>query len=211
MSTPPDFAWPRQTSPELIRRIHTARMQVIDTHAASARQSARAMVSEWDTQAMAERDAMLQSAIRQHRAPPEAIAHYLWSRDAISDAQAATMDESVGIFVRAMKRRHCLRGRAPRALGPADIPADLASPAIVPRPPSTPRKIARAFDRARRCGAAQQPLSVALPDIEATRRFRQFVRETCERKLDVLERAPVQQPETRRGKLRRQRAPLYVK
>jgi hypothetical protein len=215
MSAEPDFEWPTQTSPELLRRIHSGRMQSINTHAAAARQSARTMVNRSDTQAMAEQAAGLQSAIRQHRAPTAAIAHYLWSRGAIGDAEAATMEESVDIFVRNMKQRHWMHDYVPRQLGAVDIPPDLASPAIVPRAPNTPRKITRAFDCVGHFGERQQPLGVALPDIEATRRFRQFVNERCERKPELLERTQIQQqpeqPHRRAARTGRPRPPLYVK
>jgi hypothetical protein len=196
---------PPSTSPDVIRRIHAARLQMIDVHRASERESRRVIVSRDDTRRDAQKATEIRSNIRTRRAPPDDIAKYLWSRDAITPRQTATMEESVDKFLHVFKCAHQKLVPEPRILSGTDIPPDLASAAVVAGAVERPTKLTRAFAAARRRNRPDNPIRLNLPDIEATHRFREFLAHANIGITAGLEKYMVSEPMAARGPSGRRR------
>jgi hypothetical protein len=136
------------------------------------------MISRDDTRTNALRSSAIRSQANQHVASSESIRRYLESRDAINHREMELMEESVGIFIRTMKRKHWKCCDFPRHLCGRDIPPTMTRPGIPPGSIKSPRKVMRAFDCAGYFQNPRRPPLLALPDLEVTRRYREYVDET---------------------------------
>jgi hypothetical protein len=136
------------------------------------------MVTRDHTRSEALRNSAIRSQTNQYVAPSESITKYLESRDAISPSETELMEKSVDIFLRAMKHTHWRCSHFPRHLRGRDIPATITRPGLPTGSIKSPRKVVRAFDCAGHYHNPRRPPLVALPDLEVTRRFREYVNET---------------------------------
>jgi hypothetical protein len=199
---------PENASPDIIRRIHRARLRRIDTHRASARESRRTIVAGDLNQADARKALEIKSNIRKHRAPTEEIARYLWSREAITEPEAAIMENTVSVFIPKFKRTHWKHPHPPRQLTGTEIPDTLAKAVLGKSTHKGPRKIVRAFDASDYYTRPPNAPPPHLPDVESVRRFHAFVAQQSGR--PVADRWEIAEPARRpEPTLRRKRPPLF--
>jgi hypothetical protein len=189
-------------------------MRMIDTRAAGDRELRRTMVSADETLGQAKKTLEVDSNIRMYVAADDAMAKFLWSREAINEPQTQTMELSVGNFVRDFKRAHWLPNQKPHKLSGPSIPPELVSPAVCAAPTQCPKKITQAFDRSDYYESTPKPLAEKLPEIEMTRRFRSFIEKMGDRIPQMFGDVTVEEPSAPRlasARRRRPRPPLYVK
>jgi hypothetical protein len=203
---------PENASPEVIRRIHKARMRRIDTHKASDRDAHRTMVGGDVRQSEAKKALEISSNIRKHRASTEEIARYLWSRDAITEPEAERMENSVSVFIPAFKRAHWKHPHPLRHLRGIEIPDTLANAILGRSTHKGPQKIVRAFNASDYYTRSPDPPPPPVPDVESLRRFHAYVAAHSVRPLPdnwaITEPASTPGPSARRK--HPPRPPLYT-
>lgn len=208
--TAPDRVYP-VSSPESIRRIHTARMKNTDPYAATRRAFARFMVNERDTQADALRQSEIRSDVRKYKAPLEDQQHFVWSRSVKLDPHhEEIMKESVDLYLENMKNKYCARGFTPKTMRDSEVPYSARKAGV--RVLNTAKGIREAFADSDYYEKGLPKLDAKLPDLPITHRFKQFIRETGDVMPEVLQECPVYvAPPDPRIEIRKQRRqPLFA-
>lgn len=162
-------------------------------HPVTARErvSTKKMADSRRTEAMLEREIELDSNVRTYTAPPQAIKHYLRSREAINERQTATMEESVDVYINQMKQSlpPLEQMISPRSMRENEVPYGFSAHASPCR-----RNLKRIFDRTGYYKSQQKPLSSNLPDTYITQKFKEYIENSHEAMPRILQEAKISRP-----------------
>jgi hypothetical protein len=189
----------------MLHRFHITRLNAIETHAAADSSARRTMVSRDHSLADAAKTTAVNSNVRMHRASDLESGKFLWSRDAITEPERATMEESVEIFLAEFKYDHAAIPQFPeKVCGNVYPELEVALP-----PVKAPRKLSRVFDGTGYYDLKQTPLSIRLPPLAITAKLKDFVGEDGQDGRTLLGRVPAMKLprgcDVRRGRARSSR------